>query len=149
MDKKILFIFGVSFVYVDMQSSQVVENISSVAKVDTMLCEKSKIPPSSSQNNLQEVDFHATGNPVIVSSVSAVIADQLRNSLRQTSSLYLSNPDDLDQKTAKSTEEIMFISVICCPCFKLELFACKKSDCCNCCCCNQKVKNYCFSCCMM
>jgi hypothetical protein len=154
MDRKILFLCTLSFCNLILKASK---NTASLPSTQKIVQKRYGIPSSLSQNQLPELDPTATGNPFpLPSSTVSAVGSPVRLSpvIVVTSSENLtienlygtssSTPVAADQKE----HEYIIISLICCPCFKLELFGFEKKNCCSSCC-NEEWRKKCFSCCMI
>lgn len=113
----------------------------------------------SSQNQLSELDPTARGNPFVLdnsNNKSSAVGSPVRLSPVTEVSVGNSGTEGVYGTNSPIPEneqepDLMFITIICCPCFTLELFGFEKKNCCSCCscCCSEKSRQQCFSCCMM
>ena len=147
MGKKLLFFFILNLNYSNFNASDKSNEHSAMPPVRATLEQRYKTNFPLSQNDLQEMDPTATGNPFPLTPTSTTSVSN--NSFGKVSSLYSDRASAQDPEEQKN-EELIYMSILCCPCFELELVGFKKSECCSCCCCcSQRARIWCFSCCMM
>lgn len=139
MDKKLLFFFILYLNYTNIHASENNHHSGVRSATGIVVGQSYNMDFSLSQNDLQEIDSTATGNPISITPTSVASVNSLHNDGKTVQTL-----DD------KKDEDRFDISVLCCLCCKIKLLEFKKSDCSSCCCCcSESVRRSFFSCCMM